>query len=420
MAASWERNLRRLIKDTHGQGWSLRQKGLGTTQVTRRWSDNSRSSATVRIPWKRSIGPKLLALIERLAIAIAPEAEGGQGLTLARAAELIQLEDEGVSVQTIRSGSVDWLAVADRYRHHQVEVTGAVAATTWHRHHRRFCAEVLEILGRKRAPKDAATLLAQLIEEHPTAPGATGRRERLASASGLLLFAVQRCGAPERWRPPTDLRELTGKRADRKEDGTPLLDDQALRIYRAIASPQWRLAWGLMICFGIRPVEIGCCRADGDALLVEGVKRNSAGRAKDRRVLPLDPDGFPGMGATLLSLLAERGRAALPHEVKAAYWSTRAQKHLRTWVPEWEELVSDASAAGQGHLTVYSCRHGYAFRGTGMGLDHRTLSKLMGHDPQTHLKHYGRWSDDESVAAAVAAAVAVRNTASLSSRVITQ
>ena len=128
MAASWEKNLRRLIKDTHGQGWSLRQKGLGTTQVTRRWSDNSRSSATVRIPWERSTGPKLLALVERLAIAIAPEAEGDQGLTLARAAELIHLEDEGVSVQTIRSGSVDWLAVAERYRHHRVEVTGAVAA----------------------------------------------------------------------------------------------------------------------------------------------------------------------------------------------------------------------------------------------------------------------------------------------------
>ena len=163
MAASWEKNLRRLIKDTHGQGWSLRQKGLGTTQVTCRWSDNSRSSATVRIPWKRSSGPELLALVERLAIAIAPEAEGGQRLTLARAAELIQPEAEGVSVQTIRSGSVDWRAVADRYRHHRVEVTGAVAATTWHRHHRRFCAEVLEILGRKSAPKDSSTLLAQLI-----------------------------------------------------------------------------------------------------------------------------------------------------------------------------------------------------------------------------------------------------------------
>ena len=48
MAANWEKNLRRLIKDTHGQAWSLRQKGLGTTQVTRRWSDNSRSSATVQ------------------------------------------------------------------------------------------------------------------------------------------------------------------------------------------------------------------------------------------------------------------------------------------------------------------------------------------------------------------------------------
>ncbi|ABB35879.1 possible phage integrase family [Synechococcus sp. CC9605] len=96
MAVNWEKNLRRLIKYTHGQGWSLRQKGLGATQVTRRWSDNSRSSATVRIPWKRSSGPKLLAVVERLAIAIAPEAEGGQGLTLARAAELIQLRARAI------------------------------------------------------------------------------------------------------------------------------------------------------------------------------------------------------------------------------------------------------------------------------------------------------------------------------------
>ena len=86
------------------------------------------------------------------------------------------------------------------------------------------------------------------------------------------------------------------------------------------------------------------------------------------------------------------------------------QQHLRRWVPEWEELVANAAAAGQGHLTIYSCRHGYAFRGTNLGLDHRTLSKLMGRDPKIHLNHYGRWSDDESVAAAVAAAVAERNT----------
>ena len=163
-----------------------------------------------------------------------------------------------------------------------------------------------------------------------------------------------------------------------------------------------------MIAFGIRPAELGCCRADGDALAVAGVKRNNSGRGADRRVLALDPDGFPDMGRALLATLSERGRAALPPDAKSAYWSTRIQQHLRKWVPEWEELVADAEAAGQGHLTVYSCRHGFAFRGTRLGLDHRTLSKLMGHTPEVHLRHYGRWADEESVAAAVAAAVSRR------------
>jgi len=59
-------------------------------------------------------------------------------------------------------------------------------------------------------------------------------------------------------------RALIGRRPDRKADGVPLLEDQGLRVYRAIADLQWRLAWGLIAVFGIRPAELGCCRADGD------------------------------------------------------------------------------------------------------------------------------------------------------------
>ena len=93
MAATWETQLRRMIRDTHGLGWSLRSKGVGTTQITRRWSDNSRSSTTVAIAWRRANGPQLLALIERLARMTAPVADGGQGLALAKAAELIKQFD---------------------------------------------------------------------------------------------------------------------------------------------------------------------------------------------------------------------------------------------------------------------------------------------------------------------------------------
>jgi len=70
--------------------------------------------------------------------------------------------------------------------------------------------------------------------------------------------------------------------------------------------------------------------------------------------------------------------------------------------------VANAEAAGQNHLTIYSCRYGYAPRGTNLGLDHRTPSKLVGHDPQARLLSYGRWTDESNVGAAVGVALARR------------
>ena len=411
MANTWETSLRRLVKDQSGAGWSLRGKGKSTTQVTRRWSDGTRSSATVGIPWERSNGPKLLALVERLAKLTAPVDTGGQGLSLAKAANLIQLEATGSSVEAVRTGSVNWVTTAERYRQHRVEVSGEVSAAGWQRKQRRWVTEFLEILGKRRgAPKNGETLLEQLVAAHPgTTPGTSGRKELLREACKFLDFAVDRCGAPEQWRAPRDLKALIGKRPTPKPDGVPLLDDQALRIYRSIPNPQWRLAFGITVCFGIRPGEIGCCRAENGLLRVEGLKRNSSGASGGRIVHALDPVGFPNMGLTLLALLEEHGSEALPTPGKS-HWSSRLGLELVRHTPEWPVVMEEAASTGQGHLTCYSARHGYAFRGTRLGLDHRTLAKLMGHTPAVHLQHYGRWTDEQSVAAAVAAAIARRDT----------
>lgn len=407
-AKPWERNLRQTVKSTYGMGWSVRGRAAGTTEIGRRWSDGTRSTATVAIPWQRTQGPALLAMIERLDHLTEPVAAGGQGLSLAKAAGLTQLEETGNSAQAIRAGAVDWPAVVERYRHHRVEVTGEISKSTWHRREQRYCKNVLTLLAGPRAPKDGPSLLSALIAAHPSAPGGSGRKQRVATAARLLSFAVGKCGAPDRWLPPAERGDLVGKRQDRKQDGVPLLDDQGLAIYRAIPDPQWKLAWGLLVAFGLRPAEIDHCRPEGDCLWVDGVKRNSTGKSKPRLVHALDPAGWPGMGATMISLLAERGAAALPKKQKVAYRSGSLIQYLQRYVPEWGQLITEATAAGQGHLTPYSARHGYAFRGTTLGLDHRTLSKLMGHDPATHLAHYGRWSSDDSVAAAVATALANR------------
>lgn len=104
--ATWETSIRRLVRDALGQGWSLRGKGEGTNQITRRWSHGGRSSATVSVPWERCIGPALLATIERLERMHTPKAAGGQGLPLAKAAGLIAIEDGTTRTGAIRAGAV--------------------------------------------------------------------------------------------------------------------------------------------------------------------------------------------------------------------------------------------------------------------------------------------------------------------------
>lgn len=57
----------------------------------------------MEIPWARSSGPQLLALIERLARMTSPVADGGQGLALAKAAELIKVEESGGALLRLAS-----------------------------------------------------------------------------------------------------------------------------------------------------------------------------------------------------------------------------------------------------------------------------------------------------------------------------
>ena len=398
-ALPWEAQIRQLVKANHGRGWTLGPHRGGRTQITRRWSDGTRSSTTVSTPWAPSSGAALLALVERLAGLMSE-----RRLSLAEAAQLVDVEGAGRSAAAIRFGAVDWPAVAQRYRHQRVEVSGELSPRTWHNHAGRHVAEALEALARRPAPRDGRAVLEAVLAARPTEPGKQGRRERVGNVARFMVFAVERCGAPSRYLPPANLGELIGKRIDRAEPATPLLDDQLVRLYRAVPDPRWRLALGLAGVFGLRPIELACCRPEGPGLRVQGVKRNSAGKSADRLVHALDPEGAAGLGAELLALLAERGPDGLPDWGNTPI-STKLGWYLADHVPEWAELRAEALGSHQGKLTTYSCRHGYAWRGSQVyGLSPRVLSALMGHNVATHLKHYGGWSGEAETAAAVLAA----------------
>lgn len=382
----WVKDLRRVVKAAHGQGWILREHRGGRTQISRAFPDGSRSSVTLVIPWAPKSTGALIAYVERL------EAHLQNGDSLSKAAERIHLEDHGNTAAKVRESKVNWTDVVERFHEHKLE-NGAISERTWRLRYRLHMDEFLQLMAEPGAPKNGNDVLKTLIERshHRCPPGSTGRGHRFSHIRDLLVFAntPDGCNAPKRWVPTISRQELVGTRPrGSKKKSTALRDVDALRIYRAIPDPKWQLAFGLMVCFGLRPVEVLGCRPEGGRLRVDGVKRNQSGESGDRLVTALDPEGAPGMGANLLAILEERGIEALPPP-RDGFFATRMREQLIK-LDVWRALLSETKAAGKKDLTVYGARHGFAYRGSMLyRLPLRVVAKLMGHCLTVHMNNYG-------------------------------
>ena len=127
-----------------------------------------------------------------------------------------------------------------------------------------------------------------------------------------------------------------------------------------------------------------------------------------RLVMPIDIAGREGEGERLLQLFAS-GLVKLPRslrnqialvEQKAKFQDVGADfgQKLERYGP-WRSLVARTPG-----LTPYSLRHGFAWRAhccSSNAMHPRIAAALMGHNVATHLKHYGSWTDEASLEAAV-------------------
>jgi integrase len=338
-----------------------------------------------------------MALVERLA-----EAMNAQGLSLGEAVSVVATTGSSTAA-SIKEGRVDWSVVAEKFGRELIE-SGTVTEQTYRRMGGLYVSRVVELLQSSSPPKDGRSTLSSLVENFPLTPGGSGRKSMVSYAARFLKYGIERCGATERFKPPEDKKIYIGQSQTQKSTGTPLLDKQFLELFDAISNPRWKLAVGLAGVFGLRPVEIGNCQPEGQGLRVKGIKRNRSGKAKDRLIHPLDPDGGTGLAYELLEELKAGGREALPACEKS--WSINLNHHLTNHVPVWEELQKKSEKSGQGHLVPYSLRHGFAWRGSQLyGLSPRVLSALMGHTVAVHLKHYGQWANEAETALAVKLAV---------------
>ena len=398
---TWDTTLRDVIKSEHGFGWSIREH-RNKVQLTRRHDDGSRSSISLDLPWNASSQTEVVKLLGEIR-----QRMDAQGLGLAEAYALIR------NAPTAESGRLDWVVVIEQFL---ASREGRRATTL--RDLRTRMDRTLQVLQSKPSPKDGRSLMrayaAQHFQDCPV--GGVGRKRQLLDLAALLRFAVTRAGASGRWMPPPAevIEELIGHSDLHHEDSTPIKPEQLVALLDALreaGKEDLHLAVSLVGLFGLRPAELGVLRVEEGRLYVGSVKRNirTLKVAKpDRRVLPLDLPGREGEGARAVALL-DSGLVKLPVAIRSQIKAGAhkgvgdAFRQLLDRFPFWQSLVT----ANPG-LTPYSLRHGYAWRGHKAyerSIPVRDLAALMGHNPATHHRHYGKWTDEAGLEEAVARAV---------------
>jgi len=389
----WTTDVRSVIRREHGKGWLIEQQS-GRIKICRAVPGQRRQAITTNLSWAPSSATKLTSLVGEIR-------DRMESLNLGLAESYKLLVDVP---ETAVQGQLDWVEVAKRYE--QWRLSGVPKQSTYDRDERPHINNALKLLSLpKRAPHDGRSLMKDYaLKFFGNCPaGGVGRKRHLLSIERFLNFAVKRCGAAQQWLPPDkeDIDELKGERELVVEQTVPLMPEQLHSLLVSLDSkPEVRLAVALVGLYGLRPSELQTLSVEEGDLYVAPTKRNKATAKtprKPRLALPLDLVEMPGEGARCVELWRS-GLVKLPAAIVNAKDFKGAGNAFATCLARhdyWNSLK--ASTKG---LVPYSLRHGYAWRA--VKYEHyqepvpiRDLASYMGHDPKTHMKHYGSWTDDE-------------------------
>ena len=164
------------------------------------------------------------------------------------------------------------------------------------------------------------------------------------------------------------------------------------------AGKSWRLAVGLLACFGLRPWELKFLEVEGSFLRVTEGKRNSRRQSDPRIVMGIDPEGMPGLSQQLLLELST-GTTKLPAlGTQMGHVGNATNAYLERQ-PFWKQLKAAAKEKGE-VLASYSFRHRYAYAADRIGLNDREICQFMGNNRITYVQHYGTNARESELIAA--------------------
>ena len=411
---TWDKRLKRSLKDEHGFGLRLEGKGEKTKFGLRATGDGSGAFVVLPFKFVPSNAQAISAAVNHL-LGTMQE----QGCTLHEAHRrcfpegTVSPEKKQALIRGI--DHVEWESIAQDFFKERAGNRRTTRQDTENRVRR-----ALETLKSKPEPRDGTSLMTAYAERYfaDTPEGGQGRKRALGDVAAFLRFAVQKRGAPAVWMPlEGNERDVLIGESDRatEELTVPIKPDQLAALLDALKADgrdDLRLAVALVGLFGLRPAELAVLKVDGDDLRVgSGVKRNPRTKSKKKKprlVLDIDIDGRDGEGAAAARLYASGAKLpdAICTQIANCLGSDGevqdslkpvgdAFRQLLERYPFWRSLV----AATPG-LTPYGLRHGYAWRAHMCGerpMGRREAAAFMGHTVKTHDAHYGSWIDEDGL-----------------------
>ena len=174
----WFVTVRRQLKAEHGFGWSIRDH-RGTVQLTRRFEDDSRSSAYLPLPWRKDSGTPILNWVTAIR-----DLMEQQNLSLKKAVEQYgnSLADPKQAAATVGSGSKAWKAALEAFMATKSGCRPNTIKWTSSRLHK-----LLQTVGTAPKPRNAEAALRAYAAQHfydadgnaVVAAGGTGRARAL-------------------------------------------------------------------------------------------------------------------------------------------------------------------------------------------------------------------------------------------------
>ena len=408
--AVWSDNLRQVLKREHGKGWSVRDH-RGRVQLTRIFEDRSRSAVYLRLTWTADNATAILNTVAAI-----HDLMDSRKVSLKEAARLNTQALAGPASITKKAAEEGWDAVASDF----LKSRGDRRSNTL-RDLRLRVQRALAVINQKPKPRDGMSVLDAYAAAYfkEMAPGGQGRKRNLNDVVAFLQFAVDRCGAPDRFLPPPKdrINELIGTSGTSTTERLtpPIKEEQFTSLLDALAADNrhdLRLAVALVGYLGLRPAELAVLRVDDDGKSrVGNIKRNiqtmKQADKPPRLVIPLEIEGRNNEGALAVAQFAS-GLVKLPKALRKQIDLVEQKGRFQDVGAEFAQQLSrcnywQAMVITDPSITPYSLRHGFAWRATvGQNkLPVRTAAALMGHTMQVHHRHYGAWVDEAAIEEAV-------------------